>query len=150
MGATAAVRETVKHIRPVVLPAVREAYASAQQGLLAAVEAGHPGERYATAHLAALRASAAVLAARTRPVAGKGRGSRPTSVWVLLPQVAPELGEWALFFAMTARKRSAAETGQAVVTTREADDLVRDVTTYLAVVSTMLGLDQQVALVDPS
>ena len=48
-------------------------------------------ERYATAHLAALRAAAAVLAARARP--SDARARRPTSAWVLLSGVAPELSE---------------------------------------------------------
>ncbi|MDT7544455.1 MAG: hypothetical protein QOE99_565, partial [Actinomycetota bacterium] len=56
--------------------------------------------------------------------------------------VAPELGEWAAFFAAGARKRAAAEAGlPAAVTPREADDLVRDAETFLAVVETTLGLD---------
>ena len=64
-------------------------------------------ERYAAAHLAALRTAAAVLAVRTRPAAHQ----RPRNVWVLLPQVAPELTEWAAFFAAGAGKRAAAEAG---------------------------------------
>ncbi|WP_233517449.1 SAV_6107 family HEPN domain-containing protein [Geodermatophilus marinus] len=94
-------------------------------------------ERYATAHLGALRAAAAVLAARTRPESGR---RRPRSAWVLLGQVAPELGEWATFFAAGAAKRAAAEAGLSrAVTEREADDLVRDVRAFLAVVEEHLG-----------
>ncbi len=92
--------------------------------------------RYATAHLGALRAAAAVLAARTRP---EGR-RRPRSAWVLLEQVAPELGEWATFFAAGAAKRAAAEAGLSrAVTEREADDLVRDVGSFLTVVEGVLA-----------
>lgn len=105
----------------------------------------HPTERYAQAHLAALRAAAAVLACRARPCAP--RRSRPTSAWVLLAQVAPELGEWAGFFASGARKRAAAEAGLPVVTAREADDLLRDAETFLGVVETSLGLSYQPLLV---
>ena len=55
-------------------------------------------------------------------------------------QVAPELGEWATFFAAGAAKRAAAEAGLSrAVTEREADDLVRDVGSFLAVVETSLG-----------
>jgi hypothetical protein len=114
--------------------------ALARRGLVEASSADHPAERYAAAHLAALRAAAAVLACRARPASG--RRSRPTSAWVLLTAVAPELGEWAAFFAAGARKRAAAEAGlPAAVTPREADDLVRDAETFLAVVETTLGLD---------
>ena len=93
--------------------------------------------RYATAHLGALRGAAAVLAARTRPAAGR---RRPRSAWVLLGQVAPELEEWASFFAAGAAKRAAAEAGLSrAVTEREADDLVRDVGAFLTVVEHCLG-----------
>jgi hypothetical protein len=93
--------------------------------------------RYATAHLAALRGAAAVLAARTRPEPGR---RRPRSAWVLIGQVAPELAEWAAFFAAGAAKRAAAEAGLShAVTEREADDLVRDATTFLGVVETTIS-----------
>src|SRR5512133_3856285 len=63
-------------------------------------------ERYAAAHRAALRATAALLATRTRPV---DRRRPQRNAWVLLAQVAPELAEWAAFFAAGAGKRAAAE-----------------------------------------
>ena len=125
---------------PTVLPA-STLLALARRGLVEASSTDAPGERYATAHLAALRAAAAVLACRARPSAGLRR-SRPTSAWVLLAGVAPELAEWAGFFAAGARKRAAAEAGlPSAVTPREADDLVRDAETFLSVVETTLGLD---------
>ena len=112
----------------------------ARRGLLEACGAATPGERYAAAHLAALRVAAAVLACRARPVAGPSRRTRPTSAWVLLAEVAPELGEWAAFFAAGARKRAAAEAGlPSAVTAREADDLVREVEAFLAMVEGALG-----------
>ncbi|MGY1725927.1 SAV_6107 family HEPN domain-containing protein [Geodermatophilus sp. SYSU D01062] len=110
------------------------------QATRALAEARHAPDacrRYATAHLAALRAAAGVLAARTRPESGR---RRPRSAWVLLEQVAPELGEWATFFAAGAAKRAAAEAGLSrAVTEREADDLVRDAGTFLAVVEELLA-----------
>ena len=114
--------------------------ALAHRGLLeAAAPEQHPTERYAQAHLAALRAAAAVLACRARPA--PARRTRPTSAWVLLIQVAPELGEWAQFFASGARKRAAAEAGlPSAVTPREADDLVREVEAFLTMVEGSLGL----------
>ncbi|MDQ6650641.1 MAG: SAV_6107 family HEPN domain-containing protein, partial [Actinomycetota bacterium] len=97
--------------------------------------------------LAALRTAAAVLAARARPaLPGTSRG-RPASAWVLLAAVAPELGEWAAFFAAGAVKRSAAEAGlPGAVSAREADDLFRDAQTFMAVVETTLGLGFQPVL----
>lgn len=95
--------------------------------------------RYALAHVAALRAAAAVLAARARPASR--RGARQRNAWVLLAEVTPELAEWATYFAAGAAKRAAAEAGsRSAVSTREADDLVRAVDRFLAVVEALLGL----------
>ena len=60
---------------------------------------------------------------------------------MLLAEVAPELEEWARFFAAGAGKRAAAEAGSTrAVTDREADDLVRDADRFLGVVEQALGL----------
>ncbi|MFL6127578.1 MAG: SAV_6107 family HEPN domain-containing protein [Mycobacteriales bacterium] len=124
-----------------VVPSALGLLDQARRGLQEAAELSVPAERYATAHLAALRSAAAVLAARTRPVDSRLRRRRPTSAWVLLVEVAPELGEWAAFFAAGAAKRAAAEAGVTrAVTAREADDLVRDAATFLALAETTLGL----------
>ena len=116
---------------------------TARRDLAEAMTTTVPTQRYAAAHLAALRTAAAVLAVRTRPSATK----RPRNVWVLLPQVAPELAEWSAFFAAGASKRAAAEAGLTrAVVPREADDLLRDAQTFLALVETTLGLAHQPAL----
>lgn len=120
----------------------RELLASARRGLVEAGLTTPAGQRYATAHLAALRAAAAVVAARARPAPpGPGRRRvRPVSVWVLLTRVAPELGEWATFFATAAVKRAAAEAGVPhVVSAREADDLLRDAERFCQLVEVTLG-----------
>ena len=63
------------------------------------------------------------------------------NAWVLLAEVAPELSEWASFFAAGAAKRAAAEAGSTrAVSEREADDLVRDADRFLAVIEQALGL----------
>ncbi|OHV61381.1 MULTISPECIES: SAV_6107 family HEPN domain-containing protein [unclassified Pseudofrankia] len=118
--------------------------AAARHGLAEAAFARPAGERYALAHLAALRVAAAVLADRAKP--RPGRRGRPVSAWRLLAQVVPELDEWADFFAAGAPRRAAAEAGLSVVTTREADDLVRQVEIFLGVVEEVLGLPSQPAL----
>lgn len=111
----------------------------ARHGLAEAAEEPRDGQRYATAHLAALRAAAAVLAIRARAVTGQR--NRVTNVWELLVRVAPELREWADFFARTARKRTVAEAGVSqVVTRREADDLLRDADHFVTVVTELIGL----------
>jgi SAV_6107-like HEPN len=124
-----------------LLPSALGLLDQARRGLQEAMTLSPPAERYATAHLAALRGAAAVLAAKTRPTDPRLRRRRPTSAWVLLTEVAPELGEWAAFFAAGATKRAAAEAGVIrAVSAREADDLVRDAGTFLALVETTLGL----------
>jgi hypothetical protein len=109
----------------------------AHRGLSEAGRTTAPGERYALSHLAALRAAAAVLACRTQPA--PSQRSKPRPVWALLAQVAPEMAEGAAFFAAGAAKRAAAESGMAgVVSPREADDLLRDAQSFVAVVETTL------------
>jgi hypothetical protein len=113
-------------------PSVRILLEQARQGLLDAEYATRPVDRYAQAHLAALRAAAAVLAARARP---RNR-AKPTSAWALLATVAPELGEWSTFFAATSATRAAAEAGvHRLVTDRDADDLVRQAGEFLTLAS---------------
>jgi len=118
---------------------------AARHGLAEATLALRPAERYALAHLAALRAAASVLAARAQPTR-RARQRGPRSAWVLLAEVSPELGEWAAFFAAGAGKRAAAEAGLDIVTTREADDLLRDVEIFVALVEDTLGVPHQTAL----
>jgi hypothetical protein len=127
--------------------------------LLLACRTGDVGERYVEAHLGALRAAAALLAARSLPggadapaasgrairaavlvrSAGGSSRSRPRSVWELLPRVAPELTEWAAFFAASARRRAAVERGSQIVA-RESDDLLRQAEIFLEIVQDLLGL----------
>lgn len=129
--------------RPPVGAAAHDLLELTRHDIAEAMATTVPIERYAAAHRSALRTAAAVLAVRTRPVATK----RPRSAWVLLPEVAPELTEWAAFFAAGAGKRAAAEAGLTrAVSPREADDLLRDAQTFLALVETTLGLDHQPVL----
>ena len=104
----------------------RQLLVAARAGLDEATTIATPGMRYATAHLAALRCAAAVLAARALPARQPGERSRVTSVWTLLPQVAPELTSWAEHFAAGTERRAQAEAGiPRVVTAVEADALLR-------------------------
>jgi hypothetical protein len=120
--------------------------ASARRGLAAAQDEQSAGARYVAAHLAALRAAAAVVAVRAEP-AGTGRRKRPQSVWELLPRVEPELAEWAAFFAAGAGKRAAAEAGMLrAVSAHEADDLLRDAGTFVGMAETALGIPAQEVL----
>lgn len=119
--------------------------AIARESLIEAADTKPDGLRYATAHMAALRAAAALLAARARPSArGSGRRAKVTSVWSLLVMVAPEFGDWASYFALGAGKRAAAEAGiPHVVSAREADDLLRAAEQFVAVAESSLGFSYQ-------
>jgi len=89
-----------------------------------------------------------VLAVRASPLSSRRHG--PRNAWALLTQVAPELAEWAAFFAAGAGKRAAAEAGLTrAITARDADDLVRDAETFLALVETTLGVPHQPPLAEP-
>lgn len=117
--------------------------AQARTELIGAATESAPESRYARAHLAALRAAAAVLAQRSEMgVRPRRRGLR--SAWDLLVELAPELGEWADFFAAGASKRAAAEAGTpGAVTAREADDLIREVATFCRLVERLTGGDRE-------
>jgi SAV_6107-like HEPN len=125
---------------PYALPATTHSYlARAAESLSEATTTGDVPTRYACAHVAALRAAAALLAARAQPASPRAR--RQKNAWVLLSEVAPELAEWAAFFSAGAAKRAAAEAGSTrAVTEREADDLLRDADRFLGVVEQSLGL----------
>ncbi|MFF9145356.1 SAV_6107 family HEPN domain-containing protein [Streptomyces sp. NPDC055051] len=122
-------------------PAALDLLAKARAGLDEAAALDRPHERYATAHLAALRAAAAVLAARARPAPRTRRRQAIRSAWELLPQLAPELTEWSALFASGAPRRALAEAGVAAAATpREADDLIRDAGHFLRLVERLLAL----------
>lgn len=112
---------------PVPLPmppaAAVELLKQAREGIAEAERETDPAQRFAIAYLAALRAAAAVLALRGRPHRGP---AKPMSVWVLLTSIAPELKDWAAFFASASATRAAVQAGiTRFVTARAADDLVR-------------------------
>lgn len=122
------------------LPAATHSYLErSAESLREAITCSDVPQRYALAHVAALRATAALLAARATPVPVHRR--RQKNAWVLLAEIAPEFSEWATFFSSGAAKRAAAEAGsRRAVTEREADDLVRDADRFLGLVETSLGL----------
>jgi hypothetical protein len=100
-----------------------------RHSLLEACHSRDVAGRHRQAQLGALRAAAAVVAARTTSRSHEG----PRSLWELLPSVAPELAEWAGFFELVASRRGPA-------TAREADDLLRQAETFLELVCRSLGL----------
>ncbi len=116
---------------------------AARTGLAEAAAESSPSTKYICAHLAALRAAAAIVAARGEPGSGTRR-RRPRSVWELLPQVEPTLTEWSAFFAASAAKRAAAEAGlPRAASAHEADDLLRDAETFITIAERALGIEAQ-------
>ncbi|WP_248965213.1 SAV_6107 family HEPN domain-containing protein [Sphaerisporangium perillae] len=130
---------------PRVSQTVRAHLADAHSCLADAAAARTPAERYVSAHLAALRAAAAILAALPRPMDGRRRRLR--SAWELLPEAEPRLARWAAYFAESARKRAAAEAGMVrVVSARDAEELITEADTFVGVVEDILGVPGQSAL----
>jgi len=125
-GATPTPAHRSGYPSPRTVTAPRSAAALLREARAGIVEAQHeidPAQRFATAYLAALRAAAAMLALRGRPHRGR---ARPASAWLLLAKLAPEMREWADFFAACSARRAAIQAGSTRgVTQRGADDLVR-------------------------
>lgn len=106
-------------------------FRQATEGLAEAHREVDPLLRYPAAYLAALRAAAAVLAVRARPAPRRGA---TRNVWLLLAEVAPELAEWAVFFASCSDTRAAAEAGiTRLVGRRDADDLLRQAEQFVGI-----------------
>ncbi len=106
-----------------------------RQCLAEAYAAELAAARYVTSQDAAMRAAAAL-------VAGHARGGRSPrqDLWPLLANHAPELGEWADFFALAAVRRQEIESRTARVSVREADDLLRAAETFVEAVTITLGM----------
>lgn len=135
---------TVSPVAPAAAGSASRDLSRARAALAEARETDDRLIRYSSAHVAALRIAAAVLAVRARPVRSGPRRRVQRNAWVLLAEVAPELGEWATFFAAGAGKRAAAEAGlERAVSDREADELVGQVETFYELVESSLRLTDQ-------
>lgn len=135
---------TAAHLpRPPISVAVLDLLERGRATLESACRTADASERYRDAHLGALRAAAALVAARTAPAPR----SRPRSVWQVLPGVAPELGEWAAFFAACSAQRSVIDRGGRI-SVREADDLLRQAEMFLEIIQDLLGVPLTVPLPD--
>lgn len=124
-------------------PAGRDLLRTAVLAIDDAYRAPTPQEQYVAAHIAALRAGAALLAVRAKP----SRSSRIRSVWQMLPGIAPELAEWCAYFDAIGRRRVFVEIGREPVSQRQADDLVRDAQLFLGCIASQLeiGLPMPIA-----
>src|SRR5699024_1252679 len=78
-----------------------------------------------------------VTESQGHPAAGsRGRSYGPLDIWCLLPRVAPELTEWAQFFAVVLDESHSA----APMSVREADDLLRQGEYFVQIIAGLLGL----------
>jgi hypothetical protein len=133
---------TAAHLRrPPISVAVLDLLERARTTLESACRTTEASERYRDPHLGALRAAAALVAARPAPTPR----ARPRSVWQVLPGVAPELGEWAVFFAACSAHRSVIDRG-GHISARESDDLLRQAEMFLEIVQDLLGIPLTVPL----
>ncbi|RLK61516.1 MULTISPECIES: SAV_6107 family HEPN domain-containing protein [Actinokineospora] len=104
----------------------------AERGFAAVSERATPAHLFTESYLCALRAAAALLAARGRPHRGR---AKPTSVWTLMASVAPEMREWAAYFASCSATRAAVQAGiTSRVGPRAAEDLHRQTAEFLALI----------------
>ena len=104
--------------------------------LVAARLAG-ASERFVHAHLAALRAGAAVLVVTGRP------SGRPVlrTVWQMVATVAPDLEGWTAWFADGAALRAAVESGRATVDDARADRTLAVAEDFQDAVRRLLDVD---------
>ncbi len=90
--------------------------------LVAATFSGEPSERFLHAHLAALRAGAAVVEAEAACAGVRpARRGRPRPVWELVAAAEPGLRRWTAVFAAAAPLRAAVESGRGEVDDERAD-----------------------------
>lgn len=100
-------------------------------------------QKYASAYLAALRAAAALVAARLEPGTAKRR-KNPQNLWQALPGVEPAFTGWARRFAAEAERRAAVEaTLPYAVSLREAEKLLNDATAFVSQAERTLGVTIQ-------
>ena len=126
-------------LHPERLDAALDLLTAAGESLSGAHMARSVAARSAGTRVAVLRAAAAVLT--VRDLAGP-RGHGPVDVWRLLPRVAPELTEWADFFA-TVLPEGGASPGHGAagpMSVREVDDLLRQGEDFVRIVAGLLGL----------
>ncbi len=123
-----------------VAPSALALLESARHGLADAGDTPDPGGKYVAAHLAALRAAAAVVTAKAEPGQGRRR-SAPRSVWELLPRVEPDAGRVGRVLRRRGREAGRRRGGLSrAVSASEADDLLRDAEIFLSLAESVLGV----------
>src|SRR5699024_8818975 len=117
-------------LHPPMSPAAVALLDQARHDLDDADESGDPAFRFVAVYRSALRAGAAILAARGRPHRGH---ARPESVWNLLTETVPELESWAAVFAANSSRQALAQAGiTSRISTDDAAELLRFATEFVA------------------
>lgn len=115
-------------------PKVEDLLALARSSLAWAEAAERSDVRFGHALTSAKRSAAALLASG-RPGT---TAEVDADIWLATTRRAPELAEWAAYFAAAAAKARGAGLEQYLISAREADDLVRDARAFLVLVSARL------------
>jgi hypothetical protein len=113
---------------------VEDLLALARSSLAWAEAAERSDVRFGHALTSAKRSAAALLASG-RPGT---TAEVDADIWLATTRRAPELAEWAAYFAAAAAKARGAGLEQYLISAREADDLVRDARAFLVLVSARL------------
>jgi len=131
---------TMPITQPPVPDSALDLLARSDAELVAATLASAPDETLLHAHLAALRAGAALVQVRGRP----GGRPAPRTVWDMVAVLAPELAAWAAFFADNAGTRSAVEAGRGdLVDGRRAERALAAAEDFQTAVRAVIGADVQ-------
>jgi len=131
---------TMPTTQPPVPDSALDLLARSDAEVVAATLASAPDETLLHAHLAALRAGAALVQVRGRP----GGRPAPRTVWDMVAVLAPELAAWAAFFADNAGTRSAVEAGRGdLVDGRRAERALAAAEDFQTAVRAVIGADVQ-------
>jgi len=126
--------------QPPVPDSALDLLARSDAELVAATLASASDETLLHAHLAALRAGAALVQVRGRP----GGRPAPRTVWDMVAVLAPELAAWAAFFADNAGTRSAVEAGRGdLVDARRAERALAAAEDFQTAVRAVIGAGVQ-------
>src|SRR5665647_1846148 len=126
--------------QPPVPDSALDLLARSDAELVAATLASASDETLLHAHLAALRAGAALVQVRGRT----GGRPAPRTVWDMVAVLAPELAAWAAFFADNAGTRSAVEAGRGdLVDARRAERALAAAEDFQTAVRAVIGAGVQ-------
>ena len=128
---------TMPTTQPPVPDSALDLLARSDAEVVAATLASAPDETLLHAHLAALRAGAALVQVRGRP----GGRPAPRTVWDMVAVLVPELAAWAAFFADNAGTRSAIEAGRGeLVDARRAERALAAAEDFQTAVRAVIGV----------